>query len=73
MVNKDIDNLVMAGRMICVERNAYGATRVMVNCNQTGEAAGVAAYLAMKDNIPVYNLDHQKLRNVMKDGGSLIL
>lgn len=32
-------NLVCAGRMIDCERAAYGALRVMVNCNQMGEAA----------------------------------
>jgi len=33
------ENLVCAGRMIDCEREAYGALRVMVNCNQMGEAA----------------------------------
>ena len=33
------ENLVCAGRMIDCTREAYGALRVMVNCNQMGEAA----------------------------------
>ena len=32
-------NLICAGRMIDCEREAFGALRVMVNCNQMGEAA----------------------------------
>ena len=34
------ENLCCAGRMVDCERDAYGALRVMVNCNQMGEAAG---------------------------------
>ena len=33
------ENLICAGRMVDCERGAYGALRVMVNCNQMGEAA----------------------------------
>jgi hypothetical protein len=42
------ENLCCAGRMIDCEREAYGALRVMVNCNQMGEAAGRAAARAVK-------------------------
>ena len=34
--------------MVDCEREAYGALRVMVNCNQMGEAAGRAAVRAVK-------------------------
>ena len=37
------ENLVCAGRMLDCSREAYGALRVMVNCNQMGEAAGLQA------------------------------
>jgi len=73
MINKKADNLIMAGRMICVDKNAFGATRVMVNCNQTGEAAGVAAYMALDSNSPVHELNTAKLRKTMADGGSVML
>ena len=43
MVPEGSMNLVCAGRMIDCERAAFGALRVMVNCNQMGEAAGLAA------------------------------
>lgn len=32
------ENLICAGRMVDCERGAYGALRVMVNCNQMGES-----------------------------------
>ena len=31
--------------------DAYGALRVMMNCNQMGEAAGLAAAKAVKDGL----------------------
>ena len=43
------ENLCCAGRMVDCEREAYGALRVMVNCNQMGEAAGRAAVHAVKE------------------------
>jgi hypothetical protein len=46
MVSDKTPNIVLAGRMISTDRSAFGGIRVMVNLNQTGEAAGVAAALA---------------------------
>ena len=40
---KGAENLLCAGRMIDCEREAYGALRVMVNCNQMAEAAARVA------------------------------
>jgi len=48
LVPEGSENLVCAGRMIDCERSAFGALRVMVNCNQMGEAAGRAAVRYVK-------------------------
>ncbi|MBN1809368.1 MAG: FAD-dependent oxidoreductase [Planctomycetes bacterium] len=66
-------NVLVAGRLIDADRGAYGAVRVMVNCNQTGEAAGSAAALALTDAVSVANVDTGKLRRVMADTGSFII
>ena len=42
LVPQGARNVLAAGRLVDADRGAYGAVRVMVNCNQTGEAAGVA-------------------------------
>ena len=42
LVPQGARNLLVAGRVLDADRGAYGAVRVMVNCNQTGQAAGVA-------------------------------
>ena len=44
------ENLCCAGRMIDCEREAFGALRVMVNCNQMGEAAGRAAVSSLAND-----------------------
>jgi len=71
--NTPFDNILACGRMIDADKGAYGAIRVMVNLNQTGEAAGVAAFLALEDNLSVKDISAEKLRNTLKEGGSIII
>lgn len=66
-------NLLIAGRMLDADEGAYGALRVMVNMNQTGEAAGVAAYLALSAGATVGQIDTLLLRKTLQDGGSIII
>lgn len=71
MVRQDCPNLILAGRMIDADPGAYGAIRVMITMNQTGEAAGEAAALAL-DGTPTCRVDPAVLRERMRDGGSII-
>lgn len=66
------ENLLVAGRLIDADREAYGGLRVMVNCNQTGEAAGVASALAIRHGCDVASVDIQSLRNALIYGDSLL-
>lgn len=66
-------NLLLAGRMIGTDRGAFGAVRVMVNLNQTGEAAGVAAALAVEGGVNVDMVDPRVLRAKLSAGGSVII
>ena len=66
-------NLIVAGRMLDADATAFGAVRVMVNCNQTGEAAGVATWLALDSHLPLADIDPQSLRRHLADGGSIML
>jgi hypothetical protein len=67
------DNLLAAGRFIDADEEAHAAIRVMVNMNQTGEAAGAAAFLALKNGVAARAVDPQKLRSTLSEGGSLML
>jgi hypothetical protein len=66
-------NLLIAGRMIDADPQAHAAIRVMVNMNQTGEAAGVAAHLALAGEGDVRKLDIDRLRSTLQAGGSIII
>lgn len=73
MLPKDIPNLLICGRAIDTDKGALAAARVMISLNQTGEAAGVAAYEALTSRRSVQNIDFASMRLKMKQGGSIIL
>lgn len=73
IIAANVPNLILAGRMLGCDRNAFGAVRVMVNLNQVGEAAGVAASIALEQNVAVQAVDTALLRDRLKDGGSTVL
>jgi hypothetical protein len=66
-------NLLAAGRFIDADEQAHAAIRVMVNMNQTGEAAGTAAFLALRDNITAAEVDPEELRSTLAAGGSVMI
>lgn len=51
IVPENSENVLCAGRMVDCSRDAYGALRVMINCNQMGEAAGRAAANAVANSL----------------------
>jgi len=73
MVTRQVPNLIMAGRTIAADAGAFGAIRVMINLNQTGEAAGAAAALCADANCTPTDLDPAALRRALADGGSVIV
>jgi len=73
LVPQGSTNVLAAGRLVDADQGAYGAVRVMVTCNQTGEAAGTAAYLALNGGIGVADVDAQQLRSAMAAAGSIII
>lgn len=65
-------NVVVAGRMLDVDPIAHAAVRVMVNLNQTGEAAGVAAVQALDLGDNLRAVDVSRLRATLNAGGSAL-
>jgi hypothetical protein len=70
--NSECENMIAAGRMINADPGAYGALRVMVNLNQLGEAAGVAAALCVDSNITLQALSGVRVREALSKGGSAL-
>jgi hypothetical protein len=72
LVPETAENLLVAGRLLDADREAFGGARVMVNMNQTGEAVGVAAWLSLKNDQAVASIPPETLRRHLTEGGSLL-
>ena len=59
---KGVDNLLTAGRCISGSFLAHGSYRVTGDSVPIGEAAGIAAVMAVEKNIPAKNLDGKEVR-----------
>jgi hypothetical protein len=73
LVPRGSKNVLVAGRLVDADRGAFGAVRVMVNCNQMGQAAGTAAMLALKAGIEPGQLDPQQLRACLREQGAIVI
>jgi len=73
LVPRGARNVLIAGRCIDADEGAFGALRVMVNCNQMGQAAGVAAHQAIDSGKGVDKLDVDKVRAALKKQGAIII
>ena len=65
LVSEDISNLLIAGRCISVDDHVVGSTRVMTCCMAMGQAAGVAAVLAVDQRSSVAEVDVHALRQIL--------
>ena len=72
LIPKKIDNLLVAGRCISVSYRAFGSTRVMAQCMATGQAAGTAAALVIKDDSSLRNVDIKKLQNRLRKDKAIL-
>ena len=73
MIAPDYPNLLVAGRCISADAEAFAAIRVQAPCMELGQAAGLAAALCLKDGkIPVQQLEHEKLVAAVRAAGSLV-
>ena len=72
LVPLDVENLLVAGRCISVTHEANGCTRPTVQCMITGEAAGTAAALCVRQNTTPRYLDTDQLRGKLAEGGAVI-
>lgn len=71
LVQESIENLIPVGRMLHADSGAFGALRVMVNLNQMGEAAGVAAYLALHEQKNIQDISGKDVQKLLRAGGSV--
>jgi len=63
---KKVDNLLVAGRAISGDKIAHVSFRNMSCCVTTGQAAGVAAAVSIKENVTTSKVDIKKIQNALK-------
>ncbi len=69
LYHPNFENLLAVGRMISSSGWAWDVTRVIPCCAATGEAAGTAATLALKDGAVISRLNINTLQNALRDSG----
>lgn len=72
LVSENIDGLLTSGRCISVAPYPFGLTRAMATCMAVGEAAGMAAGLAVKNRRSLSKLDLNELRGCLKARGAIV-
>lgn len=72
MVPDEVENLIVTGRAVSVDREVLGALRVMGPCMLLGQAAGTAAAAAFREEIPFAEVDGKIVRSRLIDAGCLL-
>lgn len=72
MLPQDIEGILIAGRACSANQSAQASIRVIPIAAATGEAAGLAAALAVKNNISPRAVDIKLLRNELKINNALV-
>ena len=66
---QNVENLLVAGRCISAEEEAMGQLRLIPVCAATGQTAGTAIALALKEGVTPRELDIGLLQDVLMDQG----
>ena len=69
---RGVDNLLVAGRCISADRYILGSIRVMPGCYITGQAAGMAATLAVENNATTREIPIPTLQQRLKQIGAFL-
>lgn len=67
-----VDNLLVAGRCISVDRRAHHSTKEIPACFATGEAAGTAAAVALQRGVQPAELTYAPLRSALLSSGAYL-
>ena len=65
LVPKEVDGILVAGRCISASHIAFGSVRIMPVVSATGQAAGAAAALCVKDEVQPRDLDVTELQKLL--------
>lgn len=66
IVPQKIENLLVAGRCVAGDKISHAATRQICCCMVTGQGAGVAAAISIKDNVSCRDVNITKVQEALK-------
>lgn len=72
LVPRQVDNLLVAGRPISADHEGAASARVIPPCYATGQAAGTAAALSIKQRVRPRELDVELLRTTLRAQGAIV-
>jgi glycine/D-amino acid oxidase-like deaminating enzyme len=72
LLPKDIDNLLAAGRCLSVDHEADKWTRIQICCMATGQAAGTAAAIAVRQKVPPRRVPVKQLQEALVGQGVIL-
>ena len=72
LVSAEIDNLMFAGRCASFDKETLAAVRVMPQCMNMGEAAGVGSSMAIEDGTTPADVDTDMLRAALRGNGAVL-
>ena len=70
LIVRDGKNLLGAGRCFSADQLALSSARVSTTCSMLGQAAGIAAALAVQHRCDVRDLDPQEVRRIVERRGA---
>jgi hypothetical protein len=68
-LTRDAKNIMAAGRCFSADQLALSSARVMTTCAMMGQAAGIAAAMAVDGNCDPRELDYGAIRKTVVDRG----
>ena len=72
LLPEGVDGLLLTGRCVSADRIAFGSIRQQAGCLVTGQAAGVAAALAARENTSPRKIKTETLQNALREQGALV-
>ena len=70
LLPKKVDQLIVAGRHYSAEPEAQKRSREIPPCMVQGEVAGIAASLALQEDIKIRDVDYRKIQKQMRAQGA---
>jgi len=71
LVPKEVDGLIVAGRCLAVDHDLAACVRMKRDMQKSGEAAAVAVELAIRDQVPLMNINIHELQTRLSATGCL--